>query len=80
MVQYTDEFKEKVRAEFPNSAKISNWLDQNREIIGRYLDDSIEKFSFQDILNTPIGELVNRAQRSQRLTLLYDEFLTYWSN
>ena len=80
MVRYPDDFKERVKAEFPNSPDLHAALDLDSPIVSRYLIADMmndETFAPEDIISAldqgRQDELRQAAERALRVRALYEE-------
>jgi len=78
MMNYPEEFKQKVLAVFGNSEEMKARLDQGQEIVGRYLDDSRRDIPAEDVVKAceslDFKEIYAKAKRSVALEELYGEW------
>lgn len=76
MINYPKEFKEKCKKVYPNWTKLHSALEQGREIVGRYLDDSrYGTISIDEILTAKsLESLQSKALKIQEKSNLYSEW------
>ena len=73
---YTQEFIDRVKALYPNSAEMHRLADEGNYFLGRWLDDSSSAgFSADEILNTPYEKLIEEAKILKEKRQLYRDFL-----
>ena len=75
-MQYTQDFINRVKELYPNSAEMHKLAEEGNYFLGRYLDDSsCTGFSPNEILNTPYEELRRRAEILDQKRKLYADFI-----
>ena len=77
--RYSEEFVEKVKAEFPDSESLHNLLDSGNEWVGRHLDDESRFTMKPEDVDKAIrdGEsegVIKAVERGERIYTLYVEW------
>lgn len=77
---YSEEFKEKCKAMYPNSDWLHEALEKGFDEVGHYLCDSSRKgISFEDVLNaSTLEKLQEKAKIGVARRKLYSEWVEIW--
>ena len=84
-MQYSDEFKQKVLSTLGDNEKISQMLDQDSEMVGRYLDDAryygVSSKEFVEAYETQNFQgIYQKAKKQLALEELYREWIEMYQN
>ena len=74
---YAQEFIDRVKKLYPNSAEMHRLAEEGNYFLGRWLDDSSSGgLSPSEVLNTPYEDLIRRAQEMDAKRELYADFVS----
>lgn len=75
-IQYSDDFKRKVKELYPNDTNMHNMADRGDDFLGRYLDDSSSSNIDCDtiLIATSLDELQKKARALKQKKELYAQW------